>query len=513
MNLAQNIEGTISRFLELQKAGGISASTGLTFYDLEARAKYQYPVLAPIRKTMPRIGTTNPLGGQGLAVHWNAVTSPNAGNVPAEAAEGQSGALLTPTVVPRVATYKLLALDSNVTWFAEWAGYGYEDVRSSAQRMALDAMILQEEPRILWGNSGTAGVGLQFGQANTPTVVGVTSITGGSLNSATGSGNYYVAVAALSYQGLQLTNAPTAYNGGGGSAVVPQYVKVNGDGTTLTMNGGVSQISALSAAANIASGATGSFTMKTVAIPGAASYIWYLGNANSAGSVFFSQITATNVATFKVLPTTGQAANYTGSGTDYSYNPLAFDGLITQAVAGNGYFNSLDGAVLTSDNAGGCNEINTVFKYMWDNFKISPTHIWAGSGSINSITKVILSSGTSSSLEWRVGVSNTPGDVGNLTGAAYIGSVNNRFALGARKPVPIDIHPNIPDGHIFFDLEINPYPSANIPYARAIRTLRDYFQVIWPATPPNWRNSIFAAEVLQLYTPYGMALLSNIGNS
>ena len=151
--------------------------------------------------------------------------------------------------------------------------------------------------------------------------------------------------------------------------------------------------------------------------------------------------------------------------------------------------------------------------YFWDTYKISPTHIWAGSGTINAITKVILSAGTNSAgMGWRVELENTTGSVGGIVGTAFVSSVNNRFALGARKPVPIDIHPNMPDGHLFMDLEINPYPSSNIPYARAVRTLRDYFQVLWPPTTALWRNSIFCAEMLQVYTPYGSGLISNISN-
>jgi hypothetical protein len=511
-NLQSNVESTIQRFMDLQKAAaGISTGTGLTFYDLEARAKFQYPVLAPIRQRMPRIGATNPMGGQGLAAHWNSITNPNAGSVPAEASEGQSGALLTPTVTPKVAFYKLLALDGNVTWFAEWAGYGYEDVRSAQQRMSLDSMILAEEPRLLWGNSGTAGVGLQFGTPAQPTGVG--SGTNGYIPS---TANLYIAVAALSHQGWVLANAPAVSGGGGGVAAVPTYTKYNGDGTTLQFPGGVSQVSPISAAITGCSAAagTGSVTAKVTAIPGAAAYIWYMGSTNALGSCYFSQITTINYAVLTTLNTTGQTAAFTGSTTDNSYNPYAFDGLITQAISGGGYYASYDGAAMHSDNAGGVVEINTALKYFWDNFKTSPTCIYAGSGTINSLTVIMLSAAAAATaFEYRVGVSNTPGDVGNLVGAAFVGSYNNRFALGARKPIPIVLHPNMPDGHIMFDLEVNPYPNSNIPYARAVRTLRDYFQVLWPATTASWRNTIFSAEVLQCYVPYGMGLISNVQNS
>jgi hypothetical protein len=214
------------------------------------------------------------------------------------------------------------------------------------------------------------------------------------------------------------------------------------------------------------------------------------------------------------LNTTGQTASQISATVDNSYNPYAFDGLITQAISGGGYYASYDGAALHSDNAGGVVEINTALKYFWDNFKTSPTRIYAGSGTINSLTVIMLSAAAAATaFEYRVGVSNTPGDVGNLVGAAYVGSYNNRFALGARKPIPIEIHPSLPDGTIFLDAEINPYPASNIPYARAVRTLRDYFQVLWPAVSPNWRNTIFSAEMLQCYVPYSMGCIQNIQNS
>ena len=511
MGLQQSLEQTFDAFFALQKAGaGISTGTGLVFYDLEAKAKFQYPVLAPLRKTIPRIGATNPMGGQGLAAHWNAITNPNTGNVPIQAAEGQSGGLITPTVTPKIATYKLQALDNAVTWFSEWAGAGYEDVRSVAQRTTLDAMILGEEPMILWGNSGTAGVGLNFGQANTPTYVSQ-SATGGTLSN----GVYYVAVAALTYQGYQFVLAPAANGGGGGVAAVPQYAKANGDGTTLTMNGGVSQVSAIGTMTTLSGGgATQSFVCKTAAIKGAAAYIWYVGTANAAASLYFSLLSTINQVTITTANVSGQTAAYTGSGTDYSANSYSYDGLITQAIAENGYWSSLDGASLTSDGAGGCNEVNTVLKYFWDNYKTSPDHMWMGSGTINALRKVIFQ-GLSGSygVGWRGEIDATSAaDVGNVAVNFFASSYNNPFALGMRKPIPIDIHPNMPDGTIFFDLSINPYPSSNLPYARAIRTLRDYFMVLWPAASSSWRNSLFAGSVLQLYLSYATGVIQNISN-
>lgn len=42
-----------------------SATTGLTFYDLEAGAKFLYPVLTPLRNEIPRVS-----GRGGIQANW-----------------------------------------------------------------------------------------------------------------------------------------------------------------------------------------------------------------------------------------------------------------------------------------------------------------------------------------------------------------------------------------------------------------------------------------------------------
>src|SRR5213076_229072 len=49
-----------------------SATTGLTFYDLEAGAKFLYPVLTPLRNEIPRVS-----GKGGIQANWKAVTGIN----------------------------------------------------------------------------------------------------------------------------------------------------------------------------------------------------------------------------------------------------------------------------------------------------------------------------------------------------------------------------------------------------------------------------------------------------
>src|SRR5260370_41122126 len=48
----------------------ISTGTGLVAYDLQAPAKNLFPVVTPIRNTLPRVG-----GGTGTATNWRQVTA------------------------------------------------------------------------------------------------------------------------------------------------------------------------------------------------------------------------------------------------------------------------------------------------------------------------------------------------------------------------------------------------------------------------------------------------------
>ena len=53
---------------ELRK--GVSISTGLTWYDLQAPAKNLYPIITPMRNSVPRVHRTH----SGTATNWKQVT-------------------------------------------------------------------------------------------------------------------------------------------------------------------------------------------------------------------------------------------------------------------------------------------------------------------------------------------------------------------------------------------------------------------------------------------------------
>jgi hypothetical protein len=490
----------LQRLAELRTGGlnkaGISTSQGLVFYDLEAEAKLLYPVIAPIRKRMPRIGKRE--AGQGLAVHWNIITNPNTNNVTSELGEGQRGGVITPATAGKLSTYHGIGLENAVTWEAEYAGEGYDDIRGIAQRTALDSLILSEEPKLLWGNGPT---GIALGTTATPTGTG--SGTGGAL----ATGTYYVYCVALTLQGASLSKTA--------GSVVTSVSRPNADGTTLTFNGGSAILSAASAGISVTSASSvGSIAAIVTGTKGAAGYAWFVGSSAGAANAYFFGFSSICTITITSQPSTGQTAAYTGNGTDWSQNQYSFDGLIPQALSANGYYNSLAGGTLSPDGANGAVEVETALKYFWDTYKTSPTRMYVGSQVIRDLTRCVANVGTASSagnMGFRVNLSNDVESVGGLTGSSVIQQYVNKYAWGGAKPIPVELHPNMPDGYIFFDCEVNPYPTANIPIARAVRTRRDYFMVAWPVVTRQWQNGIYSDQCLQLYVPYSMGLISDLG--
>lgn len=487
---------TLERLASIQFGkAGISTATGLNFYDLEQEAKLRYFVLTPIRKRMPRIGLRKN-EGYGLAAHWNTIDNPNPTNVFPTISEGRRGGIISPTVVPKIATYKGIGIENAVTWEAEYGSEGYDDARALAQRLTLDSLLLAEEPLLLWGNSGNSGTGLAFG--TTPTPTGTPSTTGGTIGSGT---TTYLYCVALSYAGYinALNQSP--------NAVVPLVAQLGAEGLVTQIPGGVAILSAASTA-QTTTGSTSSIAAIVTAVQGASGYAWFIGASAGTANAYFAGISSINQFTFTSQPTTGQLANYAGSSTDYSFNPLAFDGLIPQSIAAGCYYKSV-GGTLTADGANGVVEIDAALKYLWDTYRVGHgMRIYCGSAQARDILKKIMTGSGNAAM--RINLQNNLSSLGEITGSAAATAYVNKYSWNGADVIPIEVHPNMPDGNIFIDIEQNPYPTSNIPQARAVRTRRDYFQVIWPLVTRQWPNGIYADEMLQMYVPNLSCVLQNI---
>src|SRR5262245_40527027 len=160
---------------DLRKATGtITLANNLVAYDLEAPAKNLYPVLTPLRNSIPRATRG---AGAGDAAHWvqvDAIAGNTVAGVLPWVPEGQRAGRMQLTTSQKSASYKTIGLETDVTFEAQSAGMGFEDVMSTAGTRLLQQTMILEEHAILGGNLNVA-----LGTPATPTTA--TATTGGTV--------------------------------------------------------------------------------------------------------------------------------------------------------------------------------------------------------------------------------------------------------------------------------------------------------------------------------------------
>ena len=480
---------------------GIQSGSGIVNYNLEPYAKTLYPVITPIRNKIPRF--TDPNGGN--AVNWKIITAINSQRTFPGTTEGIRGAVIDQNEDNRMASFVRFSLENSITEEAIMQAQGFDNALAICADNLLRSMFIAEEEWMLCGNAS----GLTAPSAPTGTAG-----TGGSMGA---SSSNYCRVVALTYDGYKRATVA--------SGLTTTFTKSSPQQESMTVNGGCSKVSAASAAVTTA--ASGTITWTTAAIPGAFAYAWFTGTSASAGGCTLCGITTINVFTQTAAATgtqTDNGAGYgsganLGTGNDYSKNASVFDGLISQAInpnilgpSGNqiatGYYSSLNGATLTSDNCGNVVEIDAALQWFFDTYKVAPTKIWVSTQEARNITKKVLSGGASPL--YHINIDNT--GTTNLHGGTFVPVYNNKFAPYGPTALPLEVHPNLPYGKIFFECDRIPYPLANIPGCYRMHLLRDYWQRLWPQVTETRFTSVNFYGTLQVYVPFAMGVLDNIGN-
>jgi hypothetical protein len=456
-----------------------SATTGLTFYDLEAGAKMLYPILTPLRNEIPRVS-----GRGGIQANWKAVTGINTSGIRVGVSGGNRGAVMAVSVADYAAAYKGIGIEDNVDFEAQYAGAGFADIRALAAKVGLQALMLAEEILILGGN-GTVALG------TTPTPSLTASTTGGTMTATTKS----VICVALVLEGY--INASVT------AGIPTSITRTNADASTDTFGGGSAQ---KSAAATVATtGTTGSIAATVTAVRGAVAYAWFWG---AAGSETLGAITTVNAVTMTTDAGAGTQTAASLPSADNSANNLVFDGLLTQAMkaGSNAYYRSLDGATLTADGAGGIVEIDAALKSFWDNYKLTPDTIWLSSDAALAISQKILAGNANGAYRIVVNM-----EQGMMVGGVMVATYLNRFSMAGANVVKIRIHPNMPQGMVLFTSMSIPYPVSGVGNVIQIRTRQEYYQIEWPLRTRKYEYGVYADEVLQHYFPPSMGVIANIG--
>jgi hypothetical protein len=481
----------------LQK--GVTISTGLTWYNLEIPAKNIYPTITPLRNSIARVGPRG-AGTQhpGAAANWkviNALTGSGfdaMGWVP----EGQRSGTMSYTSTPVAKSYVTLGEEDYLTFEAEAAAEGFEDENAMVTFRLLQKMMRKEEIGILAGNAS-----LQLGTPSQPSVS--QSGSGATLPALT----YSVIVCALTLEGYK--------NGSLTGGLALSRVITGADGKTFTLNGGTSNQSPNNTQV-ISLGEILNAWVTPVA--GAVAYGWFVG---AVGAETLQAITTTANVSFSAPLASGRQAASAVLG-DYSANPsLAFDGLLSygfnpanlatvsyQAQGANGV-----AAGLTASGRGSIVEIDTILENMWNTYNLGPTVMYVNAQEQRNIANKVLSNTSGPLLRYDSNA--TPGGPYAITAGGVIDYYYNPFTHEAGYKLPVKIHPDLPPGTILMWCERLPpwYQSNEVPNVAEMKIRRDYYRVDWPLRTREREYGVYAEEVLAVYAPFAMALISNIGNS
>jgi hypothetical protein len=466
-----------------------TATSGITEYDLEAGAKLLFPVITPLLKRIPRVS-----GKGGIQANWRGITAINSAGISAGVGQGNRGGITTTTTKDYIAAYRTLGYDDNVSFEADLAAAGFDDLRSINVTNLLKSIMIGEERTVLGGNSSLA-----LGTTPTPTLVG--STTGGTLAAQTWS----VVCVALAFDGYR-----NAGGAGSLSGVVGAVTRTNADSSTDTYGGGAAQKSA--AATATTTGSTGSIAATVAAVRGAVGYAWYWG---TSGSEALGAVTSINSVSITAAATGTQTITAAALTADNSQNTLVYDGLLTQigTAANNSYYTAMPtgtagtGTPLTSDSAGGIVEIDVALKAFWDNYRLTPTDIYVSSQEMTNISKKVLSASSTSAQRF---VFNS--EQGVLAGGTMVRSYLNKYAMDGAAEIPIRLHPEMPAGTIMFFCDTLPYPLSNVSNVLQIRTRRDYYQIEYPLRSRKYEYGVYVDSVLQNYFPPAFGMISNIAN-
>jgi hypothetical protein len=469
----------------------ISTGTGLVAFDLQAPAKNLYPLVTPIRNWIPRVG-----GGTGTATNWRQVTAltgsgfDSMGWVP----EGQRSGQMSYSTASKSAAYVTIGEEDAATYEAISAGRHFEDIQARMTFRLLQKLMLKEEMAILGGNAS-----LQLGIPTTP--VASASGSGATLPSAT----YSVIVVALTLEGYQNSSLT--------AGVATTKTITGADGKTFVLAGGSSNKSANTTQA-VTLGQT--LFASVTALQGAVAYAWYVG---TAGSETLQAITTINSASFAGPLTGGQQA-VSAITADNSANPsYAYDGLLTTALkaGSNAYVNTMatgtagTGTPLTASGRGSVVEIDTMFQQMWNLYQVSPTVLYVNVQELKNITNKVLSNASGPLLRYEV---TGDGNAYDLAAAGAVSFYFNPFTLNGGLRIPIRIHPRVPAGTIIGWAENLPiqYQSNEVPNVAEIKARQDYYQIDWPVVTRQRQVGVYAEEVLAIYAPFAMGVITNIGN-
>lgn len=482
---------------------------GIAAYDLEQMIHTLNEVkpITPLRDMMPRVKSNN----GDTSARWTAISANNSAKVAVGVQEGKRGGLVDVNKGEYSVAYKTLGLENSITSESILAAGGRVNAEALMVQNLILAYFLEEENAFFGGNNSVA-----LGTGSTPTIADVT--TGGAIGQTI---TVYVRIVPLTHEGYRYTK-------GSVTALPGEITRTNADATTSTYGGYNGQVSTASNLTTATDGlSTHSVTAYWTNITGAAAYAVYWGPDGTTNCVQ-GAITTINSIVITTAAGTGQASNASALSSDYSKNTYVFDG-ITSIIAGDGPLSGASGPVggvyatqatgtvgtgvsLTADTAGGIVEFNTDFRTFWDNYNISPTHIFMNAQEALDVNMKIIAGGGAPIIRLNVDANAMTSGSANIIGAGM--SVKSILNPITSTMVQLVIHASCPPGMIvYYTQRSSTIILPDVVNLMQFKTRQDYYQVNWPQVTRTAYTGVYTDGMLQCYYPAAFGIRRNIGTS
>lgn len=483
----------------------LTATTqGLVPYDLVNPSRLIYPVYSPFRNKLPRVpgqGTSRRVnaitgisgsktsggtgGGTGLVVDISLADVPNNSM---QMPGGTFPVNMPPTGLQSAVAlnipYQFFGMSEALSWLAQFAGQGYEDISALANLILLQQFMLNEEFQMIAGT-------------NVALVAPTTAVTLTLRTAGTGetvlpaSAHFWVVVTAANEYGETVMNSVSADGGApnGTSQVIdvtlPQNLPAGAEWWNVYVNNQSVGAPTRTALWRFYTGLGGNkLTLQGPTIP----------NAGTNPPVADSGTSGTN-RMLGIIPTlTGQvssgASNYpTGVGWQAGYyQPNVGTHLSIPALNRmlNGLWNT-----------------DPQFGTGFGAFKASPAELVGNSTDIMNLSNDIVQAGQANNFQLKI----DQNELNNVIAGAAISQYVNPFS---RDILKLLVHPWWPQGQVAAMSYTVPYSWSNVSNIWEMVLVQDYLSVSWPVIDPTFRYSMFMYGALLCNAPQYCGLLTGL---
>lgn len=478
---------------------GIGSIYGLAPFDLRAPSRLIYPVYTVFRNKLPRPA------GQGLSMQEKVFTGISGSGTGGQGVLDISTSELTgstsfsswPLNLPQAGSqsevslnvpYRFFGLTEQLSFLAQFAGQGFEDVSALANLILLQEMMLGEEYMMIAGTSAALAA------PGTP----ITAVrTAGSNETAIGGSpaHYGVAVTATNYYGETVISAFST--------------DITTVGTTNVVDVTI---------APVAGAQTYNLYVSTNASPARANAWIQVGTTTQAGVVTSGSQTGTPVGGLKftlqgAAPTSGANPPAADTGTGKGTRMEGIIPTLTGASASAGIYPSGWKGGYVNQSVGthlSYNAVYTMLDGLWETngtntgaFKADPAELVGNGGDIMRLSNDVISQGAGTNYRLFI---DQP-DVSGVRVGAAVSEFQNPITKSILKLV---VHPWLTQGTAMAMSYQLPQTWSNVANCWEMTCVQDYVSIAWPVIDATFRYSIFLYGALTAHAPQYSAILQGL---